>query len=109
MKIILKRFTTTSNDIISTRGQVGFRQNKDGSYRKYDTDFDRLGRGSVQREISIGPRQLSEEIKETRKDLNGVSVETVRKELKFGPNAMNNEIKELNNELNRGRLRNGNI
>ena len=60
--IILRRYSATK--VIGTNGAPGFI-----SGRKYDTDLDRLGRSSTQRELrEVG--DLGKEIRKMNKELN---------------------------------------
>ncbi len=60
--IIIRRFSATK--VIGTSGTPGFIRG-----RKYDTDFDRLGRSSTQRELrEVG--DLGKEIRKMHKELN---------------------------------------
>ena len=60
--MIIKRFSATK--VLDTNSSVGFVKG-----RKYDTDFDRLGRSSTQRELNqeIGRLNFSSELKEAKK------------------------------------------
>lgn len=60
--IILRRYSATK--VIGTNGAPGFIRG-----RKYDTDLDRLGRSSTQRELrEVG--DLGKEIRKMNKELN---------------------------------------
>lgn len=52
-------------------GSLGFRRNKDGSTRKYDTDMDHFGRmGTAQSELrKIGNLNLTSETRKLQKEL----------------------------------------
>lgn len=60
--IRLKRFS--SNLILNYRNAPGFIKG-----RKYDTDMDRLQRGSYKRELSQGAGNLGQEMKKLKNDL----------------------------------------
>lgn len=87
--MIVKRFSATK--VLNTNSSAGFVKG-----RKYDTDFDRLGRSSTQRELSkdIGKLNFSSELKEAKKK--------AQKELKEAED-MNTEIQKNKEELNNGR------
>lgn len=89
--MIIKRFSATK--VLDTRNSVGFI-----SGRKYDTDLDRLGRNSTQRELSkeINNLDLSSELKKEK--------QKTSKELKDARN-LRREVKKVEEELNDRRLR----
>lgn len=89
--MIIKRFSATQ--VLSTRNEIGFI-----SGRKYDTDLDRLGRGSTQRELSkeIKKSNLSSELKEEQ--------QKTKRELKDAGN-LRRELKKTEKELNDRKLR----
>jgi len=89
--MIIKRFSATK--VLDTRNSVGFI-----SGRKYDTDLDRLGRSSTQRELSkeINNLDLSSELKKEK--------QKTSKELKDARN-LRREVKKVEEELNDRRLR----
>lgn len=58
----IKRFSATK--VLNTNSP-GFIRG-----RKYDTDFDRLGRSSTQRELANSGRELQEEMKKLNTELN---------------------------------------
>lgn len=89
--MIIKRFSATK--VLDTRDSIGFI-----SGRKYDTDLDRLGRSSTQRELSkeINRLNLSSELKKEQHKTN--------KELKEAGN-LRGEIRKAKKELNDRKLR----
>lgn len=58
----IKRFSATK--VLNTNSP-GFIRG-----RKYDTDFDRLGRSSTQRELANSGRELQEEMRKLNTELN---------------------------------------
>jgi hypothetical protein len=87
--MIVKRFSATK--VLNTNSSTGFVKG-----RKYDTDLDRLGRSSTQRELhkEVGNLNFSSELKEAKRK--------ARKELKEAGD-INKEIQKNRNELNSGR------
>ena len=87
--MIVKRFSATK--VLNTNSSTGFVKG-----RKYDTDLDRLGRSSTQRELhkEVGNLNFSSELKEAKRK--------ARKELKEAGD-INKEIQKNRNELNNGR------
>lgn len=87
--MIIKRFSETK--VLNTNSSVGFVKG-----RKYDTDLDRLGRSSTQRELKkdIGKLNLSSELKEAKRK--------AKKEL-MESRDLNKEIQKNRRELNNGR------
>lgn len=87
--MIVKRFSATK--VLNTNSSTGFVKG-----RKYDTDLDRLGRSSTQRELhkEVGNLNFSSELKEAK--------QKARKELKEAGD-INKEIQKNRNELNNGR------
>ena len=87
--MIIKRFSATK--VLDTNSSTGFVKG-----RKYDTDFDRLGRSSTQRELSkdIGRLNYSSELREAKKK--------AKEELKETGD-INREIQKNKKELNNGR------
>lgn len=86
--MIIKRFSATK--VLNTSSAPGFVKG-----RKYDTDFDRLQRGSTSRELSsqVGKLNYSEELREAKKK--------AKKELRLGN--IDEEIRKNRSELNNGR------
>lgn len=87
--MIVKRFSATK--VLNTNSSTGFVRG-----RKYDTDLDRLGRTSTQRELhnEVDKLNFSSELKEAKKK--------AKKELKDAGD-INSEIRKNRNELNNGR------
>lgn len=87
--MIIKRFSATK--VLNTDSSTGFVKG-----RKYDTDFDRLGRTSTQRELhkEISRLNYSSELREAKKK--------AKEELKETED-INSEIQKNRNELNNGR------
>lgn len=87
--MIIKRFSATK--VLDTSSSVGFVKG-----RKYDTDFDRLGRSTTQRELSkdVGKLNFSSELREAKKK--------AKEELKESGD-INREIQKNKKELDNGR------
>ena len=87
--MIIKRFSETK--VLNTNSAVGFVKG-----RKYDTDLDRLGRNSTQRELGkeIGRLNFSSELKEAKIK--------AKKELKESED-IGKEIQKNRRELDNGR------
>lgn len=87
--MIVKRFSATK--VLNTDSSAGFVRG-----RKYDTDLDRLGRTSTQRELhkEVDRLNFSSELREAKKK--------AKKELKESGD-INREIQKNRNELNNGR------